>query len=75
MSKTAKAKHKLRKGRPFTSIGQLDSLLRQGKWVYLRDKPLHHQVVRSMTFSTLALFINSHALFRAVLVEQEATRK
>jgi len=64
-------KRKFRPGERLWSMWGLECAIRDGNWIYLRDKPKHPSILENMTFATLQGFIRRGMLRVAVQIKKE----
>lgn len=60
-----------RKGYKIFGMESLLVLLKEGRWVYLRDKVVHPSFILHMTFSTVAGFLKAHQISEAIDQQKE----
>jgi len=63
-------KNKYRKGYPIYGLDTLTHLLKEGRWVYLRDKVIHPGFILGMTLKTVTGFLD-HYLFSEAIDQQK----
>lgn len=61
---------KYRLGAPVLCLDEITECLRRGKWIMWNRRPMHPEVVRSMTLRSLERGILRGVVHRAEIVEQ-----